>query len=185
MTGTSNNAARTASRAALSPRSGATSGGSPGTPKAAAPPAAATGPTCFCGNCGTKSAGGSKFCANCGSSVDGTFCGECGAKVVQTSQSSSSSTWSVTFVNLPAVPGQPAKFSVGNSVAFSSEGNRNRVNASFTTPTGVGQTNLVNLDLPAVGFNYNRNLAVGEGTHIRFQADENGTLKVRRQHHPF
>jgi hypothetical protein len=87
----------------------------------------------------------------------------------------------LTFV----AAGQPADFVVGSATAFSSEGNRNRVNSSFTYPTSVGQTNQITLNLPAVGFTYNRNLTLNEGTHIRFQADENGTMKVRRQHYPF
>jgi hypothetical protein len=74
---------------------------------------------------------------------------------------------------------------VGNAVAFRNDGIRNRVNAAFSAQTGVGQTNLVSLSLPAVGFTYNRNLLLSEGTYIRFQADENGSMKVRRQHTPF
>ncbi len=69
MTGTSNTAARAASRTFLSPRSG---DAKPAAGGAEAPPAAPGGTT-FCGNCGTKvdpEDAGAAFCGMCGSKLN-------------------------------------------------------------------------------------------------------------------
>lgn len=106
--------------------------------------------------------------------------------------------WSITFINLPAsryrlksyfntsAPGQFAELLINGKSVFKSDGINNRVSGQFTVPVaGWSQTNAFSLKLPAVGFVLNKNYRIDEGLFVRFQADDVGGMKVRRQHTPF
>eukprot|EP01126_Amoeba_proteus_P066565 TRINITY_DN965_c0_g1_i7.p1 TRINITY_DN965_c0_g1~~TRINITY_DN965_c0_g1_i7.p1 ORF type:complete len:199 (-),score=20.35 TRINITY_DN965_c0_g1_i7:50-646(-) len=95
--------------------------------------------------------------------------------------------WNITFINLPAVNGQPVELSINGKVVYRNAGIHNRVNCNFTTPAPKtwAQTNQFCLKIPVVNFVLNKVYRIDEGLHVRFQADDFGTMKVRRQHNPF
>jgi hypothetical protein len=78
------------------------------------------------------------------------------------------------------------ELTINQKSAYKSAGINNRVNGQFTFPVqGWSQTNAFSLKLPAVNFVLNKNYRIDEGLYVRFQADDVGNMKVRRQHTPF
>jgi len=94
--------------------------------------------------------------------------------------------WHITFINLPAVPGQSVELLINKKSVYRNDGINNRVNGTFTVPTaGWSQTNSFTLKIPVVQFVLNRNYKIEEGRFVRFQADDVGGMKVRRQANAF